>query len=109
MASAIAKSLGESPNVYGRNQLFKFPNQSKLRAFRVQNLLNGEFTDHVVTAWFDVGATKITLRLPPTPDIVLRKAANAGGAKVPLAPWPDQEAPIPGDWAMSSLPLETLR
>jgi hypothetical protein len=36
--TAIAKSLSADPNVYGRNQLFKFLNQTKLRDSRVQNL-----------------------------------------------------------------------
>jgi len=74
-----------------------FPDQSKLRDSRVQNLLNIEFKDHVVTAGFDFGATEMTLRLPPTPARIRRNAAKAGGAKVPLAPWPDQEALIPDD------------
>jgi len=97
--SAIAKSLGADPNVYGRNQLFKFPNQSKLRDSRVQNLLNGEFKDHVVTAGFDAGATEMNLRPPPTPTRIRRNAAAAAVVRAPLAPWPDQEAPIPDDWA----------
>ncbi len=67
-----------------------------------------------MTAIFDTQATKMTLeRTPPAPGVVSSKAAKAAGtagtAKAPLAPWTDQEAPIPDDWAMSSPALETLR
>jgi hypothetical protein len=108
---AIAKSLGADPNVYGRNQLFKLPKQSKLRDSRVQNLITGDIKEHILTAFFDTQASEMTLEdtPPPAPGATRRKAAKAASLKVPLAPWIDQEAPIPEDWAMSSPALETLR
>jgi len=35
-------------NVYGKNQNFKLPYQSKLGSLRVQNPLNGTFRDHMI-------------------------------------------------------------
>jgi hypothetical protein len=35
--------------VYGKNQSFKMPYQSKLDSARVQTIVNGEFKDHLVT------------------------------------------------------------
>ena len=106
----IVKSFGADHEVYIRNQLLKLPNQSKRNDPRVQKILTGELKDHVVTAFFDDDATEMILELPPpAPGAVRRRTAAARVVKVPLAPWPDQEAPIPDDWAMSSPALETLR
>jgi len=112
---AIAKSLGADPAVYNRNQLFKFPSQTKRGDPRVQKIITGYFNEHILTAFFDVGATQVTLEdtPPPAPGATRRKVAKtakaAGAAKAPLAPWINQEAPILDDWAMSSPALDTLR
>jgi hypothetical protein len=104
----IAKSFGANATVNAHNQLLNRPKQSKRRA---QNLITVDFKEHIVTVFFDVGATEMTIKdaPPPAPGATRRKAAKAASVKVPLAPWIDQETPIPYDWTMSSPALETLR
>ena len=107
----IAKSFGAGANkeVYILNQLLKLPNQSKRDDPRVQRLLTGEINHHVVTTFLDDDATEMIIELsPPAPGAVRRKTAAAGVITVSLALWPDQDAPIPDDWVMSSPALETL-
>ncbi len=107
----IAKPLGAGADdeVYIRNRLLKLPNQSKRNDPCVQRIITGELKDHVVPAFFDDDATEMILELPPlVSGVVRRRTAAYGVVKVPLAPWPDQEAPIPGDWDMISPALEIL-
>ena len=83
-----ASSLGADEAPYGRNQLFKLPNQSKRDDPRVQTLITGELKEHILTAFFDTQATEMTLeRTPPAPGAIHSKAAKAAAlVKAPLAP-----------------------
>ncbi len=105
----IAKSLGADDEVYIRNQIFKLPNQFMRKDNRVKKLISRELKDHAVAAFFDDDAIEMILELPPpAPGAVRRRTAATGVVKDPLAPWSDQEAPIPDDWDRSSPVLETL-
>ena len=109
---AIAASVGADPNVYSRNQLFKFPGQSKKGDSRLQRLITGDLSQHILTAAFEEGATELKLDIPV--PLVARAAPRArkpaGEQKsCGLGPWKDQNMPIPDNWAMTSPPLETLR
>ncbi len=95
----IAKSLGADLAVYNRNQIFKLSNQSKRGEPRVNSVITGEFKESILTAFFDIQATEMTLEdaHPPAPGATRRMAPKATLVKVPLAPWIDQDAPIPDD------------
>lgn len=110
----IVASLGADTNVYGKNQKFKLPNQSKPGDRRIQYIISGRPEQHVLTAAFDEGATELKLEVPDsavqhvvrtrTSELVRSKGARK---TVPLQAWPDP-VDFPADWAMSSPPLETL-
>ncbi len=77
----------------------------------MQNLITGQFVDHVLTTVFDKDATELTVDIPPpTPGATAtrRKAAATTPAAVPLAPWPRPSESVPDNLALTSPPHETL-
>ncbi len=113
----IAKSVGADPHVYGRNQLFKLPNQKKIRDLRVQAFISGELTTHIVTAYFDKDATPLHLsapndafplverrRSPATASAAAGTAAGAADAapSPALGPWTASPPNMPKNWDMTS-------
>ena len=94
---AIAARLEADGVVYNQNQIFKLPNQSKLRDGRVHRLITGKFQADVSIAIFDEDAIEPTLDIPPPPPSPHggRAIAVAEHRAVPLAPWPNPREPVP--------------
>jgi hypothetical protein len=109
----IATALGADPSVYTRNQHFKLPRQSKKGDTRVQNIITGDFMEHVLTYSFDSDATELSLDIP-VPPVVAAPTRSPRAPKpvnfVALAPWPTSPDTllVPDNWAMTSCPRKTL-
>ena len=102
---ATTGRLGADGEVYKRNHILNLPYQSKIRDGRIQDLINGQFFDHVLTTTFDTDATKLTIDVPPHVPSARRKAVAtvpSPDATVPLAPWPHPSESGPNDLAMTS-------